>query len=718
MDLGSYLAKPDKTIAEHNEDLQRCLKVLINNGYLKDQDLIEIIREACKYHDYGKANKRFQERVKSEGKIKFDEEKEITHNVLSLYFIDKGKYEEKDYLKILFAVAHHHNYCNVVGTIKDKRELIKELLEGFETFKFTSKALKKANELAEEKDVILIKGVLNRCDYCASAGCEIEYKNDFLKENMDSLLKGWQEKNSKAKWNEMQEFCDKNSDKNIIVIGQTGLGKTEAGLKWIGNNKGFFVLPLRTAINAMYGRIRENIVKENVENRLAILHSESVNYVINQYRDIEDIIEYNNKGKRLSMPLTITTMDQLFDFVYKYNGYEMKLALYSYSKIVIDEIQMYGPDLLAYLIYGIKKIIEMGGKVAILTATLPPFIRSYLGEEFEYKEFINDNIKRHNLKVINSEISSEDIIEKFNENLESGNKANKILVICNTIKKAQSMYDEIVKRVDSKYVDVFHSKFTRADRSGKEREIIEDGKTDVQKDKIWVSTSIVEASLDIDFDYIYTELQDLNSLFQRLGRCNRKGVKSVEEANCFVYTKIDENLIKRGEFGFIDGKIFDLSLQAIKGVNGLLTESEKIKLLKENFTVENIAGSEFENKYREVYNGLKNLPVHESDKKEIKLREIDSIDVIPKVIYDENEEDIENILNELKKEKNSLRKIELVDKLYRYVVNIQKYNYRKCFNVKELEISEYRKINVIDCNYDKKVGFSIKTEDKESFVIW
>lgn len=49
--------------------------------------------------------------------------------------------------------------------------------------------------------------------------------------------------------------------------------------------------------------------------------------------------------KKLSMPLTVTTMDQLFDFVFKYNGYEMKLTTFSYSKIVIDEIQMYGPEL-------------------------------------------------------------------------------------------------------------------------------------------------------------------------------------------------------------------------------------------------------------------------------------------------------------------------------------------------------------------------------------
>ena len=41
-------------------------------------------------------------------------------------------------------------------------------------------------------------------------------------------------------------------EKNVIAIAQTGMGKTEAGLLWIGDTKGFFILPLNTAIYAFY----------------------------------------------------------------------------------------------------------------------------------------------------------------------------------------------------------------------------------------------------------------------------------------------------------------------------------------------------------------------------------------------------------------------------------------------------------------------------------
>lgn len=35
------------------------------------------------------------------------------------------------------------------------------------------------------------------------------------------------------------KFCIENRDENIIAVAQTGMGKTEAGLLWIGDNKGF-----------------------------------------------------------------------------------------------------------------------------------------------------------------------------------------------------------------------------------------------------------------------------------------------------------------------------------------------------------------------------------------------------------------------------------------------------------------------------------------------
>lgn len=719
MDLNKYLAKNNKTIFQHNKDLQHCLEVLVNLGYVKE-DLKELIYKACEYHDYGKVNPEFQKRVKSDKWIKFKDEAEVAHNILSLFFINSDEFEnDEDYYRVAFAVAYHHNYCDVAKTFREKRELIHKLLENFDTYKVKSSIFNKIAKIMEDRDSILLKGILHKCDYSASAECEVEFKNDFLNDGMEHLISKWRKNDINADWKEMQNYCYENSEKNVIVIAQTGMGKTEGGLRWIGNNKGFFVLPLKTAINAMYYRIKKEVLENDVDNKLSILHSESLNYIVEKHPEIDDPKAYNDKGKKLSMPLTITTMDQLFDFVFKYNGYEMKLTTFSYSKIVIDEIQMYGPELLAYLICGIEKIIEMGGKIAIITATLPPFIKDLLMSEnnkFEYNEFTDDSIKRHNVKVIDNEISADDIVAKYDTNI-NNNKSNKILVICNTIKKAQEMYDKIKEEVEENNVHIFHTRFTKNDRAKKENSIINTGKDSGDNNQIWVTTSVVEASLDIDFDYLFTELQDLNSLFQRMGRCNRKGRKPVDETNCFVYTKIDSNLISKNGRGFIDSVIFNLSKEALSGVNGIISERDKLNLITEYLTTDNVRKSDFYRDYIDCYNKIKTVAPYSLNIKDIDVRHIRSVDIIPKALYDKKEEEYNSIIAQLETVEDTKERIKLLNRLSQDVVSIPFYGFDRKKICKDIEIKK-RHYYVLDCKYDSKIGFKIDKNNWNYTTFW
>ena len=149
-----------------------------------------------------------------------------------------------------------------------------------------------------------------------------------------------------------------------LPISSTGIGKTEAALIWIGNNKGFFTLPLRVSINAIYDRVIDD--KKIGFKDTALLHSETFREYLKRSNE-EQIIDmgYYEKTKQLSIPLTICTLDQLIDFIFKYEGYELKLASLSYSKLVIDEIQMYSPDMLGYLIVALKYISEEIGRAHV-----------------------------------------------------------------------------------------------------------------------------------------------------------------------------------------------------------------------------------------------------------------------------------------------------------------------------------------------------------------
>ncbi|MDO4168878.1 MAG: CRISPR-associated helicase Cas3' [Lachnospiraceae bacterium] len=726
MEIQDYYAKPNQTIGEHADQLLCVLQQLKKYGYIEDEKLYHLIKKACQHHDDGKVNPEFQLRVKSVKKKKFNRDKEIPHNVLSGFLLDCKEFEEdQDFYRVLFAIMYHHDYGDPYEMIIKEKKLIKELLKEFELFPIKRKSANIIQRMAFDNQAIKIKGFLHKCDYSASGNYIAEYPNDFLENSLENIKIKWKQQNPDSDWNELQKFCMSKKNENIIVVAQTGMGKTEAGLQWIGNHKGYFVLPLRTAINAIYDRVKEDILLcEEIDTRLSVLHSESLEYYSKSFDDWEmDLLEYENRGKRFSMPLNISTMDQLFDFVFKYQGYELKLTTLSYSKIVIDEIQMYDPEMLAYLIYGLKKITQFGGKIAVMTATLSPFIKELLIREIPFQmdnicTFTNDMV-RHHVKTRHDKINVEDIVELYWKNQEK-NKSNKILVVCNTIKKAQNLYEELQKQIDNlKELHILHSRFTREEREKKEKEIISFGKTyneigeiDEQSG-IWISTSLVEASLDIDFDYLFTELQDLNSLLQRFGRCNRKGKKDISEPNCFVYLDIDKKLLT-GNGRFIDETIFNVSRRAMQTVNGLLSEKQKIRLLNNYLTMDNLKESEYyrgERGYKKTLEWIEGITPYEYTKDDNHLRNILSKDIIPSPVFEEKKDEIQYYLNFFKSENaSSIDKIKAKEEIMKYSVNIPYWQWIEYMaTVKNgtgevypaIQFNRYNVLPVMECIYDE-----------------
>ena len=752
-----YLAKsnPQETIQQHTDKLLKNLDILKNlypNLFL-NWDISYILRLACLYHDIGKINISFQKRIMG-GK----EPQIIPHGLYSLCFLEADDLCDKIYDKYLElekdentaeeqainfvtvvanAIAYHHERDipnEVSEIIKNNLESLREQLK---EFKYDKIKISKVEEIAPDffrigtrlmpskiknqnevfKKYILVKGLLNRIDYASSAGEEIqvERKNDFLLEKLENMLENWRKKNPQSDWNELQKYMIEKRDKNVITIAQTGMGKTEAGLLWIGDTKGFFILPLKTAINSIYNRVTTEIVKEKIEDRVGLLHSETKDIYLKDFSD-NDLEVYYESTKQLSLPLTICTLDQIFDFVYRYKGFEPKLATLSYSKIVLDEIQMYSPDLLAYIIKGLKYITELGGKFAILTATFPEIVKDLLfnqGVEFEVSEnFTKPELNlRHNVKIIEKLIDTDFILSKFQK--------NKILVICNTVKEAQRIYTELKEKIsDKKLINLFHSKFIKRDRAIKESEILKLGNKNNKDFGIWIATQVVEASLNIDFDILITELSDLSGLFQRMGRCYRNRPLLDDETNCFVFTG-DEKVKNTGVGFVVDKDIYTKSKDLIlEKIDGNLFEEEKIKYISELYTTENLKETKY---YKKVLDTLKYLDLinpYEQDAK-IKFRDITSYMIIPKNLYEENSEEINKNLEILKQENISKKeKLTSKMKIRDLTLNIQGYELKtKSINLKSIKLGKYEEIYILDCDYSFETGFIPNTTEKVSKLI-
>ncbi len=720
-----YYAKsnPIETIKEHTDKLLENLEIL-KKGYgekitqsieMPEERFWQLMKIVCKYHDAGKVFSGFQNAIREaigEELIptKFNNQ-EIKHEQISPMFVPYKQYEmtKKERKLVYQAIYYHHERDNKIHINSELlEEIIKEDIEP--NIKKIEKELQieipklstfylgmvegqaritEGDELYNE--YCLMKGLLHRLDYCSSAWITVE---DETKEEIADFVEEFMKKQN-FKENDLQQFAEKNQDKNVIVIGSTGMGKTEGALLWSKNDKTFFTLPLRISINAIYDRIKETIGYKHV----GLLHSTALDYL--DEKNEENEFNKIQQARNLYEKITTCTIDQIFPFVFKYRGYEKIYATLSYSKVVIDEIQAYSPEIVAVLLKGLQMINNLDGKFMVITATLPRIYREKLqvmGIKFEYNEFIKDT-KRHKFEIIDKSINEE--IEEIKEKA----KNKKVLIIVNTINKAIELY-KALKNYGVEKVNLLHSRFEQEDRSEKERSIKEFSKQKAESG-IWITTQIVEASLDIDFDMLYTEMSTLDSLFQRFGRCYRSREYKGKESNVKIYIKETSGV------GYIyDKEIYQKSIDLLQEHSGqILEEKTKIALVDKLYSKEMLQNTEFYKNFNDAFRVLDNIIDYDTSKKDAQkiLRNIDNIDVIPKIIYDDNL----NLFEEYSKESDKKKKYELKRRIDKLFISINSSNKWKLGNV----ITECPYIKgkyIIDTKYDKEIGLLLENDEEYS----
>lgn len=720
-----YYAKSDpiETIKEHTDKLLANLEILKKEYGEKITQSIEMPEErfwllmkiVCKYHDAGKVFSGFQNAIREaigEELIptKFNNQ-EIKHEQISPMFVPYKQYEmtKKERKLVYQAIYYHHERDNKIHINSELlEEIIKEDIEP--NIEKIEKELQidipkvstlylgmvegqaritEGDELYNE--YCLMKGLLHRLDHCSSAWVEVE---DETKEEIADFVEEFMKKQN-FKENDLQQFAEKNQDKNVIVIGSTGMGKTEGALLWSKNDKTFFTLPLRISINAIYDRIKDTIGYKHV----GLLHSTALDYL--DKKNEENEFNKIQQARNLYEKITTCTIDQIFPFVFKYRGYEKIYATLSYSKVVIDEIQAYSPEIVAVLLKGLQMINNLDGKFMVMTATLPRIYREKLQEmgiKFEYNEFIKDT-KRHKFEIIDKSINEN--IEEIKEK----SKNKKVLIIVNTINKAIELY-KALKNDGVEKVNLLHSRFEQEDRSEKERNIKEFSK---QKDEsgIWITTQIVEASLDIDFDMLYTEMSTLDSLFQRFGRCYRSREYDGNEPNVKIYIKETSGV------GYIyDKEIYQKSIDLLQEYSGqILDEKTKIDLVDKLYSKEMLQDTDFYKKFNEAFLVLNNTIDYDTSKKDAQkiLRNIDNIDVIPKIIYDDNL----NLFEEYSIESDKKKKYELKRRIDKLFISINSSNKWKLGNL--ITKCPYIKGKyIIDTKYDKEIGLLLENDEEYS----
>jgi CRISPR-associated endonuclease/helicase Cas3 len=503
-----------------------------------------------------------------------------------------------------------------------------------------------------------------------------------------------------------------------ILFAPCGRGKTEASLLWAfeimkkyNKNKIIFALPTQTTSNFMFDRLKKEFGKENV----GIYHGMSFIKLKNdennkkfddfdnmdlddEYEDygaklIKKVGDENFKGEIFHKPITITTIDHLiYSFIHGYKKSDFALGNIQNAVIIFDEVHYYEKTTLSHL-YGLFDILkEMDIPHLLMSGTIPNF----LNEKVNYDTIVDVeglDYRPFRMFLNEYEIFDEKVFDSIINNYINGKTQ---FIILNTVSKSKKFYKILMDKLEDYGINpnviLYHSQFTHNDRNRKEKEIKEKYGNKNKKPFILVATQVIEISLDISADLMYSEVAPIDAIGQRGGRLNRKGRTPDGILNIYVPEKnvpYDKELMKNAE-GIL--KKYD---------NNAISYGDIKKMCDELYKHYNLSGSNLKRFFNiSTLFGYSHRDIRysEDEGKFFKVRESKSlkIDVIPNSVYN-NEENNLNVENIVKypyyKYKNEAENGELIhfDIVYKkdklYVICLHEYTYEFGFN-DDIEMDE------------------------------
>ena len=316
----------------------------------------------------------------------------------------------------------------------------------------------------------------------------------------------------------------------------TGGGKTVASLGFAlrhavahGMQRVVYVIPYTSIIEQNAAVFREILGDGNV-----LEHHSGVEF------DLADGAAPEEVRKALAtenwdMPVVVTTAVQLFESMYAARSSRCRrLHNLANSVIIFDEAQMLPLEHLRPCVAAMASLAaQFRSTVVLCTATQPALddlLRSYapgcpVTELCPQTAGLYERFRRVCFRQVGT-LADEALAAQL-----GGHR--QVLCVVNSRKAAQQIFARLPKE-GSYHLSTLMTPAHRQALLQEIRQRLRDGETCRV-----VSTSLIEAGVDVDFPAVYREMTGLDSILQAAGRCNREGKRRPEESVVTIFERTE-----------------------------------------------------------------------------------------------------------------------------------------------------------------------------------
>lgn len=504
-------------------------------------------------HDLGKYSKEFQKRIQEDTKDPVD------HSMAGAKLcVELGGF----YPFMSYCIAGHHaglpDYGNAGLRSSLKGRLDKKICD-YQAYKDEITVPKLCTEpikVRKDKDPNFSLSVFMRMLYSCLVDADFldtEYfmkdgktgreggdSTEHLLEKLEIHISEWLENTEKETVNghrtEILKHCLDEGTKRKKGIFRltvpTGGGKTIASLAFA----------LKHAVEHHMDRIIyvipcTSIIEQNAQVFREILGDENVleNHCNVEYKDSEELNPMQLASENWDKPVVVTTNVQFFESLFGNKSSKCrKLHNIANSVVILDEAQMLPLDYLKPCMAMLQELTDnYGTSIVLCTATQPSLDRFFeknkeitelcprLEEQFQFFERVTYEKLGH--------ISKNELAEYLKDEKSA-------LCIVNTKKMAQELYDKLQGEGVYHLSTSMYPKHRKRvlNNIGERLEEIRSQK-DTKKRCIVISTSLVEAGVDLDFTHVYRQIAGIDSVIQAAGRCNREGKADKKESKVYIF---------------------------------------------------------------------------------------------------------------------------------------------------------------------------------------